>query len=1783
SSRNREAGYQNYCLNWYPVGYIAGQSNVLGGDHPLPAYSGSKPLYYCVESKGGAKGFDSAVPASTAIKTQYAVKTRDTSVFRFSDISNTFMMLRDTKDEIARNQQAQAIASKVAVSIVDGMTGKAELNIPTYNNKSNAAQIVLTFPQEEVGANFNPSCDIDKTELLSAKTTLDLTMLTVAPVGTVCGSRGGCAATPKNQVILQITGQTREGSLPRDASQSVSIHCALNDANPITVVGTVPINVIKEPITSDGKKVSDQVQIAFSNNGTLNVPRNGLSVFPFANRNQFGYMDVTVSNVPKDMRVTCDLEKGYWLGDWGENGERQSFERRFNLNYFKVPPFPVAETAGIWDWSYRTNNYIPSTGWDVKDGKYSGQAVGGDKNGGGRVKFTVVAASTSTSTRSELKNLYCSFGAGAFDVDIKVVMKTAPFTVAVGSQASLIVKKMIAFANESFIQAKSAIVRVASVLRHKTASALASITHYRIAGVSQSNPNIYEVIKPQITFSSSSINFMFDDVAAETIKSVRVSSDPAPRINDKFAWRAVIDASKTPRIDIEGGYVSSLFYLTRDHGEANGEVSVAVRKEVLGSLPSGTYKGAVKVYAMAPLEGIAAGNTERILNVSLTIPNNRSASTVKNTGLPLEASPEASTIKDSFSASVEYLNFDPAINDGRLASLNPPKLITGTSPLYGTNQEIKVRLDVSAGTPPFCNVNSIVQARLIYSYIGEGAWFSLPVKDQFGNTIPGAQYQDNGEIKRNFQEGSCESMDFILNSGTGSGIQYYFVVQNQQEQTAISQRFYVDVKNMAQLNDEQQAAVKDADSNNPISAQLRDPQYGIGDTQYPARAFSDGDLKLSSVVPKTEGLLGYKKYHYKNNISRTDKFGTDTDNTEEYTSVDYKVEDVTSANMISPTEPVPYCGGGAGKPCETNIPWLAPKESPGSTTGPRTRLTGNSSLPSDSPVIMKELNLPKGQENDSVAEPVYIQTEIINPQNVNEKFLVTDTQYTKQPYQGNVKVRVNITKQTHHVATNSDGSGEYQHTNCNPSGCTISSGGSQASGYWYKTDSTSSCDGTTCTTRSISTNRNCGSEVTPACGQEITTVSADPHLYDYLRDVSARLVVRPAITLPDKVDLTFADIGIARPLLVDANPKNTVYHWRAVIESIDKIPRSENGEFNWLSISPSAGMSGTNISLSVSPEAAASAEPGTKYTAKVKIYATSPVEGTSSKIVNVTFIAPIAPRPLTIAAINPDAVYSPETRVGLVNVSGEDSVMILQEFSIAQPDNRRIINANAFEKSINKDQIAQINYTIEHRTRQTLPGVDWTTSALNGVDSGLVCAWERLGGTNPVTYAFPPLTLLEAVGFIGEFINDPQCPKATEDTSQAINSAAVTPKYGRFLKALPSITRPVIATTEQTNSYTMVLNSASTQDVNAANAFSANCGGRKDADIGRDFAAIKPIFDEVTGNIKAWETRYCDDSNRTFLNIKQIKLGEQKSIFVTVTIYLKDYCTNVVQVVKEDGASVPWRQTVLDAPKDAAGAPLVSQFMSLIPPVGRPEKWSQIPIINDGNTSIAHAQSLAIQSPFAQGQTTIQPICLGGSSTGNKCTTSNDCTGGGKCFGSTAQPIDKSDPLNLLNRYFATGYQQWVWNSSSKKYLKQGIPPLYTPPVDRVACSPSEVANRGIGGANCAVRPIIKAKQDKSVIDGIILTRKANSNTVELIFNSEIDPEQKPLKKITINWGSGIGEQVISYSDDDRPIIDSTKEQPRGIHHFAHTYKDDPINKQVCVEITDNWGATNAEACAIVK
>lgn len=164
----------------------------------------------------------------------------------------------------------------------------------------------------------------------------------------------------------------------------------------------------------------------------------------------------------------------------------------------------------------------------------------------------------------------------------------------------------------------------------------------------------------------------------------------------------------------------------------------------------------------------------------------------------------------------------------------------------------------------------------------------------------------------------------------------------------------------------------------------------------------------------------------------------------------------------------------------------------------------------------------------------------------------------------------------------------------------------------------------------------------------------------------------------------------------------------------------------------------------------------------------------------------------------------------------------------------------------------------------------------------------------------------------------------------------------------------------------------------------------------------------------------------------------------------------------------------------------------------------------------------------------------------------------------------------MLNKIFLKSYAGFKWNGSA--YVPELLSSTTVNYSDYSNISPPFNAsnnncfrNREDLSSFCAIYPTLTnvnlyyGSNSIPFVNNVSNTSSVTINTkgiYRLQFNSLVDAEQQPLKKIEIDWGDGY-KQTIN-GQDHRPNAGSP-------HVFYHNYtKVGPT--QIKVKITDNWG-----------
>lgn len=239
-----------------------------------------------------------------------------------------------------------------------------------------------------------------------------------------------------------------------------------------------------------------------------------------------------------------------------------------------------------------------------------------------------------------------------------------------------------------------------------------------------------------------------------------------------------------------------------------------------------------------------------------------------------------------------------------------------------------------------------------------------------------------------------------------------------------------------------------------------------------------------------------------------------------------------------------------------------------------------------------------------------------------------------------------------------------------------------------------------------------------------------------------------------------------------------------------------------------------------------------------------------------------------------------------------------------------------------------------------------------------------------------------------------------------------------------------------------------------------------------------------------------------------------------------------------------------------------------------------------------------------------QSVCVGGTNDGASCGNDVDCTvetcvsrgaAGENSTSANCRAIRgiNAGPLNQavkrLQRVFAEYYGLWYWSSGDNQYVK--CDPLgVAGPCGNLTANPGDdydIENNGgygiftnwhvptarCSGARdetseadyCGNPPQVFNAQWRGVT-GSITIRRGESAT--LTFNTKVDGEQKPFRKIFIDWtGAADGSGIRSYE-----FPYDSKEKPANPHAFRNQYANfttSPITYTPRILVQDNWGWCN--------
>lgn len=170
------------------------------------------------------------------------------------------------------------------------------------------------------------------------------------------------------------------------------------------------------------------------------------------------------------------------------------------------------------------------------------------------------------------------------------------------------------------------------------------------------------------------------------------------------------------------------------------------------------------------------------------------------------------------------------------------------------------------------------------------------------------------------------------------------------------------------------------------------------------------------------------------------------------------------------------------------------------------------------------------------------------------------------------------------------------------------------------------------------------------------------------------------------------------------------------------------------------------------------------------------------------------------------------------------------------------------------------------------------------------------------------------------------------------------------------------------------------------------------------------------------------------------------------------------------------------------------------------------------------------------------------------------CGSGGVCEAAWggSDGLGTSDYGYMLNRLFTAAYAGYTYNGTS--YQMDSSITLVFPDAQcpgNTRSNPNEY---------CHVRPEVNNPKiyygdQRTPISSSFSVNVDQTGLYRLEFNSKIDAEQQPLRRIVIDWGDQ-RTQVVT-SEDDRPRV----EDP---HVFYHFYREKG-QKNIRIQVVDNW------------
>ncbi|MFA6098899.1 MAG: dockerin type I domain-containing protein [Patescibacteria group bacterium] len=251
---------------------------------------------------------------------------------------------------------------------------------------------------------------------------------------------------------------------------------------------------------------------------------------------------------------------------------------------------------------------------------------------------------------------------------------------------------------------------------------------------------------------------------------------------------------------------------------------------------------------------------------------------------------------------------------------------------------------------------------------------------------------------------------------------------------------------------------------------------------------------------------------------------------------------------------------------------------------------------------------------------------------------------------------------------------------------------------------------------------------------------------------------------------------------------------------------------------------------------------------------------------------------------------------------------------------------------------------------------------------------------------------------------------------------------------------------------------------------------------------------------------------------------------------------------------------------------------------------------NDGNMDLNDGICVGLGSGFCLKDTKI------------RCTENAQCTGAdNRCVlegaGVFASGRTRTDAINTIKRLFAKPVAGWGWDSQQRQYIKIGVGSSFMDdwingydisgkhyfgyndmPVCNVATRPDNLGDDP--GDYCGMPPVVSdirvGRSQTTMAEPDPLNPVSLSlwtGEVHLAFNVNVDKEQKPLKRIEVNWGDGSNFIIQGKYDSNTIYLTHT-------YNFAQPFTPynpaDPNGTGVRIKIVDNWdwcGVTAAGVC----